>query len=150
MRSSGGMKWIDLPPIWLAGFIAAAYLLGDPVGLGAWGRLPGILLILTGVGLMGLAVIEMARHRTTVIPHRDPDRLVASGIFGLTRNPIYLGDALVLTGCIFLFGSPVTLVLVPAFMIVIRQRFILPEEERLRAGFGAEFDAYAKRVRRWI
>lgn len=148
------MKWIDLPPIWLVGFLALSFGLGragffgDPFG--DWADLPGTVLVGLGVGLMFLAVFQMARYRTTVIPHRDADALVTTGIFGLSRNPIYLGDAMVLAGAVLLFAPPVAILLVPVFMLVIRQRFILPEEARLSRRFGREFDDYARRVRRWI
>ncbi|MBM1219447.1 isoprenylcysteine carboxylmethyltransferase family protein [Ponticoccus sp. SC2-23] len=148
------MKWIDLPPIWLAGFIVCTFALGR-AGIfggvfGDWADLPGAVLVGLGVLLMLLAVVQMTRHRTTVIPHRDADALVTTGIFGLSRNPIYLGDALVLAGAVLIFGPPVACLLVPLFMLVIRQRFILPEEARLSRRFGSEFESYARRVRRWI
>jgi protein-S-isoprenylcysteine O-methyltransferase Ste14 len=148
------MKWIDLPPVWLAMFVVVAVAVGRSGRFGApfgdWADLPGSLLIGSGLCLMVLAAIQMARHRTTIIPHREADALVTSGIFGLSRNPIYLGDALVLLGVVLIAGSLPALLLVPAFMLVIRQRFILPEEARLSRRFGAEFDTYARRVRRWL
>jgi len=148
------MKWIDLPPIWLAAFLVATYALGQSglVGapLGDWADLPGAMLVGLGVGLMGLAVVQMARHRTTVIPHREADALVTTGIFGVSRNPIYLGDALVLAGAVLMVGPPVAILFVPVFMLIIRARFILPEEARLSRRFGAAFDRYSATVRRWI
>ena len=148
------MKWIDLPPIWLAAFLAVTIMLGrsDLFGasFGAWADIPGAILVGVGICLMALAVVQMIRHRTTVIPHQEADALVTTGIFGLSRNPIYLGDALVLAGAVLLAGPPFALVLVPFFMLVIRQRFILPEEARLARRFGPEFESYARRVRRWI
>lgn len=148
------MKWIDLPPIWLAGFLFCNFALGRSGYFGSpfgdWADLPGAILLGLGIVLMVLAVVQMTRHRTTVVPHREADALVSSGIFGLSRNPIYLGDALVLAGVVLMSGPPVAGLLVPVFMVVIRQRFILPEEARLSRRFGSEFETYARRVRRWI
>lgn len=148
------MKWIDLPPVWLAGFLALTLGLGRSALFGApfgdWAALPGGLFVGLGLILMALAAVQMARYKTTVIPHREADALVTTGIFGLSRNPIYLGDALVLVGAVLLYGPPVALLLVPVFMFVIRQRFILPEEARLERRFGSDFKDYSLRVRRWI
>ena len=88
--------------------------------------------------------------RTTVIPRRNPAALVTGGVFRLTRNPIYLGDAALLTGAILWWDAPAALPLVPAFVWLITRRFIRDEEARLRAAFGADFDRWAARVRRWL
>jgi protein-S-isoprenylcysteine O-methyltransferase Ste14 len=146
------MKWLDLPPVWLAGALALVlaqdrYLpLGGPGGA----HLLGGALVGLGLALMGAAAVEMARARTTIIPHRDPHALVTSGIFRLSRNPIYLGDALVLAGVSVWLGAWLGLLLVPVFMALIVHRFILAEEERLRQGFGPAFSDWAATTRRWL
>jgi protein-S-isoprenylcysteine O-methyltransferase Ste14 len=142
---------IDLPPIWLAGFAAATWALGQawPVPMPGGGFI-GWSLVLTGLLLMFAAIATMAIQRTTVVPRRAPSALVVSGVFRFTRNPIYLGDAILLSGLAVLWQAPAALLLVPVFMAVIAQRFIRGEEARLRAAFGAEFDAYARRARRWL
>jgi len=142
----------DYPPVWLAGGIAAAWGLAQavPGGFGGALRLPGWALVGAGLALMLAAVIEMGRARTTVVPHEAPSALVTGGVFRVTRNPIYLGDALVLTGAILIWNVAAALPLVPLFVWIITVRFIRGEEARLRAAFGADFDAWAARVRRWI
>lgn len=146
------MKWIDLPPIWLAAFVFIAWHLQSASG--AWlpaQNLFGTILIIAGLLLMIAAVWEMHKQRTTVIPHLDPNALVSSGVFHYTRNPIYLGDVLVLVGLILRWDAlPFGLVLIPGFIWVIHTRFIRGEEGRLRAAFGAAFDDYAKVTRRWV
>jgi protein-S-isoprenylcysteine O-methyltransferase Ste14 len=142
---------IDVPPVWLALFVAAAWALGRlwhvPVGpLHA----AGAVLVVAGLAVMLAAILTMAAARTTVIPRRDPAAMVSRGVFRWSRNPIYLGDALILTGAVLWLGAPVALLLVPVFVALITHRFILGEEARLRAAFGAEFDAWATRTRRWI
>ena len=99
---------------------------------------------------MVLAVVEMTRMRTTVVPHMQASHLVTSGIFAHSRNPIYLGDCLVLAGFCLIWGAPAALILVPAFAAVILHRFIGPEEARLHARFGEAFREYCGRTRRWI
>lgn len=147
------MKWLDLPPLWLGLFLGAVWLLGRLVPFHPFGAAGDVLaagLAVIGLGLMALAVAEMARAKTTVLPHREAARLVTTGVFRLTRNPIYLGDAALLCAAILWWDVPVALPLVPLFLTVIRERFIRDEEARLRSGFGPDFDIWSLRVRRWL
>lgn len=148
------LKWIDLPPVWLAVFAALAWVQATRLPVLQPGPaimdLLGGLLVGGGLVLIGLAAHAMMQARTTVIPHRDPDALVTSGIFRRTRNPIYLGDALILTGLMLRWEAWPALILLPLFVWVITDRFIAPEEARLRDHFGAAFDRYAATTRRWI
>jgi len=146
-------KVIDLPPLWLAVFIGLVWGIGQAVPLrmfGAIGDTVALALAALGLLLFAAAIWEMARARTTVIPHRQASALVTSGIFRLSRNPIYLGDATFLLAAILWLDVPLALPLLPAFMLVIRQRFIRDEEARLRAAFGSAFDDWAARTRRWL
>lgn len=149
------LKWIDLPPVWLLGALVLAWVQKTFYGLGlSFGPvvadLLGGLLVGGGLILMALAVYEMRRHRTTIIPHRNADRLVTSGIFKRSRNPIYLGDTMVLAGLILYWDAVLALPLIPIFVWVIEARFIVPEESRLRKMFRGDFASYEKNVRRWI
>lgn len=147
-------KMIDMPPVWLALFLGLVWLQGTylPVGPapGPAVRMLGGALILGGLALILVAAWEFRRHRTTVVPHMAPDALVTSGVFALSRNPIYLADAAILAGCALRWHAWPSLLLVPVFMALIARRFIAGEEARLRAAFGPAFDAYAARVRRWL
>ncbi|MBW6507429.1 MAG: DUF1295 domain-containing protein, partial [Rhodobacteraceae bacterium] len=107
-------------------------------------------LVLAGLVLMAAAAAQMVALRTTFIPRRDPQALVTGGVFALSRNPIYLADALVLTGLIIWWQAFWALPLVPAFMAFIARRFIRGEEARIAARFGADWQAYAARTRRWL
>lgn len=146
-------QMIDLPPLWLALFAALAWAqarLLPLVALGGWSGWAGWALVAAGVALMITAMAAFRRHRTTVIPHREASALVTAGPYRLSRNPIYLGDAMILAGLALIWEAWSGLLLVPAFMAVISARFIRPEEARLRAAFGAAFEAWASRTRRWI
>ncbi|MCR9126938.1 MAG: isoprenylcysteine carboxylmethyltransferase family protein [Rhodobacteraceae bacterium] len=149
------MKWIDMPPVWLAGCVALAWFQATryPAGLtfgGGWADLAGGLLVGGGVLLMLLAVAEFRRHKTTVIPHRSPTHLIQTGIFKHSRNPIYLGDAMILAGLILRWDAVLALPLVPLFVWVIEKRFVEPEEDRMRRQFRTEFARYQRQTRRWI
>lgn len=147
------MKQLDIPPVWLAVALALAWMLRGTWGLTLAGPVTQLLAGLFvggGVLLMALAVVEMRRWRTTLWPHGTPSHLVTSGIFGRSRNPIYLGDAMVLLGLILLWDAPLALPLVPVFMKWIERRFIEPEENRLRRTYRADYARYLSRTRRWV
>ncbi|MDA7963110.1 isoprenylcysteine carboxylmethyltransferase family protein [Ruegeria sp.] len=149
------MRRIDIPPVWLIGFALLAWLQARvlPLGLSLEGAVTDLLsglLIGGGVVLAVLAIVEFRRHRTTVIPHEVPSAMVQSGIYKRSRNPIYLGDVLILAGLILRFDAVLSLVLVPIFVWVLERRFILPEEDRLRRTFRADFARYERQTRRWI
>ena len=108
------------------------------------------LLIGAGIVLIALAAMEFRKTRTTIMPHQTPGQLITKGIFSRSRNPIYLGDALILTGVILRFDAVLSLALVPVFVWWIERHFIIPEEDRMRRVFRAEFARYEKKVRRWL
>ncbi len=143
------MKWIDLPPVWLLAAIGLAW--ASPLRMDAgWAVLPGWGLIGVGVVLTVLAVLAFLGARTTISPRKAPRALITGGIFRVTRNPIYLADALFLAGLSLIWGSVIGVVLVPLFVGVIQRRFVLGEEARLAADFGDAFVDYARTTRRWI
>lgn len=142
-----------LPQAWFMLFLLAAWLIGLmlprgglPVGL----RLAGGAVMAAGFVLIAVAIRWMRRAGTTVMPGRVPDSLVTGGPFRLGRNPIYLGNAMILLGFGIWLDSPFALLLVPVFVWLITRLFILEEEARLRAAFGESFAAYCRRTRRWL
>jgi protein-S-isoprenylcysteine O-methyltransferase Ste14 len=143
---------IDLPPVWLALHIAVAWVLSlvSPPVFGGFGMTVGGWLIGSGILITLLAAAQMALARTTVIPRRNPSSLVTSGLFALSRNPIYLSDLVILLGAILWLDAVLALPLLPGFAWLIQTRFIYDEEVRLTAAFGPEFDLWAARTRRWI
>ncbi len=149
------MKWIDIPPVWLIAALVIAWQISiaRPFGLSldfAVLQLAGGLLVGGGVILMLLAFMEMRKQRTTVIPHSEATTLVSSGIFKRSRNPIYLADAMILTGFILRWDAPLALVLIPVFIWIIERRFIVPEENMLRRKFRADYARYEQKTRRWV
>lgn len=144
---------LDYPPIWLLGALGLAWaevtLIGPAFQVGALWVL-GNALFLGALAIMALAALSFLRARSTIVPHQTPSALITGGLYRLSRNPIYLADILLLFGLALVWGSVLGLVLVPVLARILTRRFILPEEERLRAAFGAEADAFFQRTRRWI
>ena len=142
------LRELDIPPFWLGLALgiswAASHLWALP--------LPGLgkALILLGLAIMVAAVLQMRLSRTTFIPRRDPAALVTGGLFGISRNPIYLADAILLTGAVAYWGAVFALPVIPAFVALITWRYIVDEEARLRIGFGPAAARYFAGVPRWI
>ncbi len=110
----------------------------------------GIALIGLGFDLTG--VLGFIRAKTTVNPMK-PERsaaLVTSGIYRVTRNPMYVGMALILLAWAIYLGSGTALLGPLVFALYITRFQIHPEERVLAARFGSEFAAYRARVRRWL
>lgn len=147
------MKALDAPLIWLAAFIAAAWAQVALVPLPfpqPLGRDIGAFAVLAGLFFVVAAVRHMRRNVTTTLPNRAASTLVTTGVFGKSRNPIYLGLVLILAGVALWLGSILGLILVPVLVVVLTRRFIEVEETHLRGIFGEAFDAYSERTRRWL
>jgi protein-S-isoprenylcysteine O-methyltransferase Ste14 len=119
--------------------------------------IPASVAFATGIVLMGTLVIvagiiEFRRARTTVNP-MDPDAastLVVQRVYASTRNPMYLGFAMVLTGWAVFLSHPISFLIVPCFIAYMNRFQIVPEERALEHRFGSEFEVYRSRVRRWL
>jgi protein-S-isoprenylcysteine O-methyltransferase Ste14 len=113
-------------------------------------NLLGIVLIILGLamGIAGAATFQ--RARTNPWAFVEADKLVTSGPYGFTRNPMYLGLGVALTGVSLLLGSLSSLLVVPVFVVVADRWFIAFEERMLKRKFGGAFDTYRANVRRWI
>jgi protein-S-isoprenylcysteine O-methyltransferase Ste14 len=104
------------------------------------------------VTIVVTAVIGFRKARTTVDPFH-PEKacsVVTSGIYRITRNPMYLGFLLALIAIAVFLGNLASAVIPLIFVIYMNRFQIGPEERALRARFGASYEAYIRSVRRWI
>jgi protein-S-isoprenylcysteine O-methyltransferase Ste14 len=119
--------------------------------------LPGRTVFAIHAAALGLAIeivaaLAFRKAATTVLPW-TPERssaLVTSGLYRFSRNPMYLGQAMLLTAWVLYLGTWPALAAVPAYVLYLNRFQIGPEERILAAKFGAAYDAYRARVRRWI
>lgn len=147
------IRWLDWPPLWtLAGVLMTAILgwVGFPIGFGIYGPGLGLACLVLALWLMGSAVRAMRQAKTTVNPRGMPTALVTGGVFAISRNPIYLGDVLLLLAAAFWWDAPLGLAVAAGFVFVVTDRFILSEEERLGEVFGDEAAHWFHRTRRWL
>jgi protein-S-isoprenylcysteine O-methyltransferase Ste14 len=154
------MRFLELripPP--LVGLIVAAAMwviatsLPPLLPLPAPLRLPAaVMLALAGVAIALSGVVSFRRARTTVNPLKPETStsLVFTGIYRITRNPMYLGMLAVLLAWAAYLPSVLALLGPAAFSLYITRFQIVPEERVLHSLFGAEFVEYTQRVRRWL
>ena len=147
---------LKIPPVVLMLFAGAAmWVLSAATSLFAW-QVPykqaiALTLAVSGVTVAVLGVASFRRASTTVNPTRlqDTSSLVTTGIYRLSRNPMYLGFLLALAAWAVFLANILVLLLVVAFVIYMNRFQITPEERALAVMFGTEFNAYKRRVRRW-
>ena len=142
------------PPVaigtpWFAGWLASR-LWGDPVGLGGW-RVPvGWLLLLLFAGWNGWSLWLFGRHETGLLPGQPTHAMIEQGPYRVSRNPLHVGLLGLYLGLALLAPTLWGLVLLPAAVLLVLWGAILPEERFLHERFGAAYDDYRRRVRRWL
>ena len=102
------------------------------------------------IGVSG--VVQFAVQSTSVNPHK-PDRatsLITSGVYRLSRNPMYLGMLIILLAAVLKFGQPIGFIVLPMYVFYMNRFQIKPEEEVMEEKFGEEYLVYKKNVRRWL
>ncbi|MCQ0971819.1 isoprenylcysteine carboxylmethyltransferase family protein [Paracoccus sp. TK19116] len=113
-------------------------------------RALGVITGLAAFALAGLAAWTMHRAKTAIEPWKPSTNLVTTGIFGRTRNPIYVGLLLLLAGFGLWFGSPGIALMWLVAASVLHVGVVRREERYLQTIFGQEFRDYTARVRRWL
>lgn len=153
------MAWLDhkIPPPVIGALVAAG--MWSVSAVGPHFEMPQIaryaviaVLFVAGVGIDLMGLLAFRSSRTTVNPLK-PERasaIVTGGVYRVSRNPMYLGMALLLLAwAVYLsallpFAGPIL------FILYMTQFQIKPEERALRARFGQAYAAYTARVRRWL
>jgi protein-S-isoprenylcysteine O-methyltransferase Ste14 len=110
----------------------------------------GIVPLACGIALNLAADKAFREAGTTVKPFEESTVLVTSGVFRLSRNPMYLGYVLILIGIAIMVRSLVPYVVIPIFAVLMDRIFISVEEGMLAGNLGQAWSAYAEKVRRWI
>ena len=148
---------LKIPPPAVALIVAVTMwtisLPGEPLAVPAVVRaaVAGIV-ALVGGAFSASGVISFRRAKTTVNPKKPQaaSSLVTSGVYRLTRNPMYVGLLFVLVAWAIFLSSAWTLVGPPAFLLYITRFQIQPEERVLAAMFGTAYSNYKENVRRWL
>ncbi len=149
-----GVKRGPLPPVFvllglllqwgLHVFLPVARLIPE-----AWAVL-GIIPIAVGLGVVVVAALQFKKAETAIKPFDQPTALVTSGVFKVSRNPIYLAMVVILIGGALAWGTLSPFVVPPALAWWLSRKFIVMEEAALSQTFGADYERYRDRVRRWL
>ena len=144
------------PPILLVIVVAAAVLLGQTLPL-PWpglddlpARVVGVCFGAAGIVLLTAAILTLRRHGTTVQPNAGATTLVTTGPFSFFRNPIYLGDALILFGLAEITTNIWFVIGALVFGLMVTWFAIIPEERHLERRFGQAYLDYKAKTRRWL
>ena len=130
------------------GWLAPLGWLREPVG-GAL-RIAGGILVVMGLVLDLWSALTLYKARTSILPHRAADSLVTGGPYALSRNPIYLGNTLLVLGLGLALANGWLMAAAFAAAFATDRLAARREEAHLAARFGAAFEAYRARVPRWI
>lgn len=140
------------PPVMVAGLLAVAWLLRKVVPVPIGPPLPGFgaLVIFAALALIGWAVLVMVRAGVDPRPDKPDAAMVEAGPFRFSRNPIYLGFLLAVAGFALRWGDLWGWVALAAAHLVLDRLVVAKEEAYLTTRFGAAYEAYRGRVRRWV
>jgi protein-S-isoprenylcysteine O-methyltransferase Ste14 len=133
--------------MWLITWAAPAFEFAFPAR-----RICAMGAVVIGIAVAGMGIFSFRRAKTTVNPMK-PDSssaLVVSGIYRLTRNPMYLGFLWILFGWGIFLSNALAFLVLPGVVLYMNRFQIEPEERALTRLFGQAFVTYAKQVRRWI
>jgi len=133
--------------MWGVSFVTPAVEIGSMVSF-----IISLVVLVLGVFFCLAGVFSFRKAKTTVNPlnPESATSLVSSGIYKVSRNPMYVGFALILLAWALYLASPVAVVGVLGFVFIINRLQIEPEERALLKLFGSEFDDYQSIVRRWL
>ena len=116
-----------------------------PVGIAA-----GAVLIVVGIALIVMTRGEFARHGENTDPGHPTRQVMTTGVFSISRNPLYLGIVVFLVGVALAADLPWVLVFLLPSLVACQAILIGPEEKYLAAKFGEEYARYRRSVGRWV
>jgi protein-S-isoprenylcysteine O-methyltransferase Ste14 len=110
----------------------------------------GVVFISMGIIILLPALIKFFKTKNTLITIKPANSLQTLGIYSISRNPMYIGLLSIYIGIAFFKGNYWTFMLIPIMIFVVTYFVILKEEKYLDRAFGADYNAYRQKVRRWI
>jgi protein-S-isoprenylcysteine O-methyltransferase Ste14 len=125
-------------------------LLQVPIVSSAIALVGGLLFLLSGIVLAASAARLFSKAKTGIVPFSESTKLVVSGAYRFTRNPMYLGMFFCLIGVTLLVNNVLGLLVLLLFFFIIRQKFVLKEEVQMQETFGDDYAQFKARIRRWI
>ncbi|MBB4267996.1 methyltransferase family protein [Roseospira visakhapatnamensis] len=154
MSRHGPRRPLLIPPrlfyLALITMAVSAVLLPGPVLLDAPWHWLGAPPVILGAWLTLSGGYRFHRTGTNIQTFNTPTHLHTDGLFRWSRNPMYLGFALMTAGAALLFGTLTPLLLAVLFAVICDRWYIRFEERAMQAAFGDAYAAYRQRTRRWV
>lgn len=110
----------------------------------------GAVVMVVGFVFLIVARLQFAKAKTNIFTFDEPGQFVTTGVFRVSRNPMYLGFALLLLGVSLLLRSMPAMGVLTAFVVITDRWYIAFEERLMREKFGEVYEEYARRTRRWL
>jgi protein-S-isoprenylcysteine O-methyltransferase Ste14 len=145
---------LPLPPKLVLSLLALSVALRlfveTEVTTSPWRLAAGIVTALAGLSLTLAAARHFERRRANIVTFEPPSELVVDGWFRVSRNPMYLGFAILLAGAALALGGLFTFLPAALFVGAAEAVYIPFEERAMTQAFGDDYLRYSKQVRRWF
>jgi protein-S-isoprenylcysteine O-methyltransferase Ste14 len=156
MKSAG--VWFPPPLIFVITFLAGWMVekqlgrltLTNNAGVIQALQVIGVVMIAVGIALVAWGIITFSRAKTAVYPNQPATRIVDSGPYRFTRNPMYSGLTIAYLGVAWMLNMGWPMILLPLALVVLHHFVIAREERYLASAFGETYESYRKRVNRWL
>ena len=152
-----GPRVVFPPPLLFVAGLGASLLLDQRLGIAIDGdgsgfsqTVIGVVLVFAGLGVMIWGIATFLLARTAIYPNRPARQCVVAGPYRFTRNPMYVGLTIAYIGAAVVLNGVWPFVLLPLVLLALQVFVIRREEAYLRLEFREDYDAYCRRVRRWI
>ena len=147
--------YIPPPLIYAAIFFVAQFLqrkipIGDTLFHWQFMKIAGLLFGVVALFFIVRSLRQFVQSKNTVITVKGASSLQTKGIYSATRNPMYVGLALIYLGVTCFIGNWWNIILLPLLLLIVQKYVIEREEKYLKRRFGQEYLDYKSRVRRWL
>lgn len=154
-KSKGPGIYIPPPLLYIVIFAGALFIqkrlpVSDVLFGKAITKIIGSAFLIVALFFLTKSLRQFFLTKNTVILIKPASSLQTTGVYAITRNPMYLGLALVYLGTTCFIGNWWNVILFPVLLIIVQEYIIKREEKYLSAEFGQEYEAYKNKVRRWL
>ena len=155
MKQDSPGVYVPPPLIYVVAFLAAIFLqrqfyINDAPFHHPLSKILGIVLLVCSLFFLVTSLTKFFRTKNTLIPFKPASSLQTNGIYSVSRNPMYVGLAIVYLGLTCLIGNWWNIILFPLLIFLVEALIIKKEESYLERAFKDEFANYRQKVRRWL
>ncbi len=154
-KSKGPGVYIPPPLFYVVIFIAALFIqkrvsIANTLFHSLAIKVTGVILLIVALFFLVSSLRQFLLTKNTLILIKPASSLQTTGIYGITRNPMYMGLAIVYLGITCFIGNWWNIILFPLLILIVQEYIIRKEEEYLAFEFGQQYEDYKRTVRRWL